>query len=57
MASPLPQQSIEHPATAHVRPWPAQVGEDVGVVATCFFEGVGQHRQTVEGSAIVDALG
>jgi hypothetical protein len=33
------------------------VGQDVGVVATCVFQGVGQDRHQVEGSLIVDRLG
>ena len=40
--SMLPQNEIDDPASANVRPRPAQVIEDGGIVATGFFEGVGK---------------
>jgi hypothetical protein len=33
--------------------WLAAVGEDVGVMATGFFEGVGQHREAVKCAVLV----
>jgi hypothetical protein len=33
------------------------VGQDFGVRTASFFQGIGQDRQAVEGSVVVDALG
>src|SRR5215472_11000474 len=54
--SSLPKYQINHPATPDVRPWLATVCKDVGVVATGFFQGVGQDRQAVEGPIFVDRV-
>ncbi len=33
------------------------MGKKVGVMATSFFKGIGQHQQAVESPLIVDSLG
>ncbi len=53
----LPQYQIHDPAPADVRAVAAAVGQDVFVLASRVLEGVGQDRQSVEGTLLVDALG
>jgi hypothetical protein len=56
-ASTLAQNQIDDPAAADVRPFAAAVGEDFGVVATGVFQRVGEDREAVEGTVVVDCLG
>jgi hypothetical protein len=35
------EYEVEGPATANMRPWRTEVGEEIGVCAACFFQGVG----------------
>ena len=51
--SPLPQHQIDHPAAANVRPRPAAVVEDVGVVAPGVLQRVGQDRHRGEVAGLV----
>jgi hypothetical protein len=37
--------------------WLAAMGQDFWVIAASFFEGVGEDRQTVEGTVFIDGLG
>src|SRR5262249_7365436 len=53
----LAQQQVHNPTAPDMWPRPAAVTEDVGVGATGLFQGVGQDRQAVEGSLVVDRLG
>ena len=53
----LPQHQIHHPAATHMRAVAAAVGEDLGIGAAGFFEGIGEDGEAVEGAVGVDALG
>src|SRR5438874_13757967 len=61
LAPPLPlippQHEIHHPAAEDVRPRPAAVFEDDGIVAAGLLERVGEDRQVGETSLAVDASG
>ena len=51
------QQGVNHPAASDIlAPGPA-VAEDVGVVASGFFEGVGEDRELIERSLLVNPPG
>src|SRR4051812_30350135 len=52
------EQGVDDPAAADVRPWTAQVREDVGIVAAGVIEGIGQDGKAVrfEGAGGQDAL-
>src|SRR5262245_38032372 len=52
----LSKKQIDYPTSPNVRPRLMTVGQDVGVVAPCFFQGVGQNRQAVQGPVIVAPL-
>src|SRR5215472_5886316 len=56
-ASLLPQEEVHHPAPPCMVPWLAAVVQDVGVVAACVFESIGQDRHIGEAAGIVDGLG
>src|SRR5262249_38292550 len=47
------QNTIDHPATADVSTRLAAVDEEIGIVATGFFEGIGQDRHRLEVSVQV----
>ncbi|MHB1426128.1 MAG: hypothetical protein ACYC3I_23440 [Gemmataceae bacterium] len=53
----LPQDQVHDPAAPHMHSWLAAVGQHVGVMATGFFEDIGQDRHPVKGTILVDALG
>ncbi len=40
-----------------MRPWPAAMCQDFGVIAAGVFEGVGQDRQVLEAAVFVDLVG
>jgi len=50
----LPKHTIDYPTPAGVRPRPAAVAQDVGVVAAGVFERIGQNRHPVERTLRVD---
>jgi hypothetical protein len=54
---PLAQKQIYRPASSDVRVWAAKMRQDFCIRAAGLFQGVGEHRQAVEGSFIVDGLG
>ena len=39
-----------------MRAWPSAMGQQVGVGAASFLQGVGQDRKAVEGTLVVDIL-
>src|ERR1700677_461571 len=57
MASLLPQDQIHYPAASNMQPWPPAMGQDFRVGAASIFQNVSQHRETVEGTVIVNSLG
>jgi hypothetical protein len=57
MVSRPVQEGVDQPAAAHMRPWNSTMVKDVGVVAACFFQGVGQHWQMIEGPFLANRLG
>jgi hypothetical protein len=56
-ASFLPENQVDDPAPADVRALPPAVAEDLLVSAPGVHQGVGQDRQAVEGSVLVDGAG
>ena len=50
------QHPIHGPAAARVRPRPAAVVEDVGVVAAGVFEGIGEDGQVLEPPFVLEGL-
>lgn len=52
----LTQDKIDDPATPHMLPRLATVGQNVGVGATRFFESIGQDGQAVKGGGRVNRL-
>jgi hypothetical protein len=56
-ASALGQYEIDDPAAAHMLPRFPAVGQNSSVRATGLLQGVGQDRQEVEATVVVDALG
>ena len=52
----LSKKQIDYPTSPNVRPRMTTVGQDVGVVAPYFFQGVGQDRQAMEGPVVVTPL-
>jgi hypothetical protein len=55
--SGFPQQKINHPASPYMFASRPTVAEDVLILAAGFFEGIGENRQTVESTVVVDGLG
>jgi hypothetical protein len=53
----LPQHQIHHPGAADVRSRPAAMAHDVRVATARFRKDVGQFRQPLEGTVIVDGMG
>lgn len=53
----LPEQQVHHPTPANVRTGTTAVGQDVGVVAPRFFEGICEDEHLVESSLGVDFFG
>ncbi len=51
------RQQVNHPATPDMRPFTSAVGQDVVVVATGVLKGIGQDRQPVKSTRLVNALG
>jgi hypothetical protein len=56
-SSTFAQQQIHNPATANVLAGLAAVIQNVGVGAAGFFEGVGQDRQSVKCTLVINLLG
>src|SRR5262249_41611256 len=52
----LPEQQVHDPTSADVLPARPTVAQDVRVGTTGDFQGVGQDRQAVEGTVLVDGL-
>ena len=40
-----------------MRPWSSAIAQDFRAIAACFFQGIGQAGQAVEGTVIVNGLG
>ena len=53
----LAQDQIYDPAAPDVNPRASAVPQDGGVLAPGLLQGIGQHRKSLKGSVIVDALG
>src|SRR5262245_41881160 len=51
------QNHIEGPAAQDVRAWAAHVARRIGVGAACFFQGVRQGGQALEGPVLIDCCG
>jgi hypothetical protein len=56
-SSRLAEQQIHHPATAHLLVRLTAMSEQVSIVATGLFEGVGEDRKAVESAVVVNGKG